>query len=241
MKNIFVVIPVANEEAVIEKNINDILSLNIPNFNLAIVMDDYSKDKTSDIVKRLSELDNRIHLVFHEKSTGVVSCYLHGFKHALANGADYVIEMDSGGSHDHREIPKFIQYLDQGYDCVFGSRFMRRGAMVNHPLYRRLISWGGTILSNVFLGTKLKDMTSGYEAFNRQVLEMFDFDRFHSRGHIYQTEMRFYCRNFRIIEIPIIYRGTKSSIKTKSVIEAFKVLSLLIIERFARQKKYLQK
>ena len=67
------------------------------------------------------------------------------------------------------------------------------------------------------LGTKLKDMTSGFEGFQRKVLEKFDFDAFLSTGHMYQTEMRFYCRKYHSVEVPIHYVGGTSSLKLKSV------------------------
>ena len=114
--------------------------------------------------------------------------------------------------------------LDQGYDCVWGSRFMAGGSMREQPLYRRILSQGGTILANLVLGTGLKDMTSGFEGFQRGILESMDLDAFLSKGHMYQTEMRYYCRNRRTVEVPIHYVGTASSLKTSSVTEALKLL-----------------
>ena len=96
--------------------------------------------------------------------------------------------------------------------------------MKEQPLYRRILSQGGTYLSNFVLGTRLKDMTSGFEGFQREVLESMNLDSFLSTGHMYQTEMRFYCRNLRTIEVPIHYVGTASSLKGSSVTEALKLL-----------------
>ena len=67
-------------------------------------------------------------------------------------------------------------------------------------------------------------MTSGFEGFQREVLEGMNLDRFLSTGHMYQTEMRYYCRNLRTIEVPIHYVGTASSLKGSSVTEALKLL-----------------
>ena len=114
--------------------------------------------------------------------------------------------------------------MEEGYDCVWGSRFMDGGSMKEQPLYRRILSQGGTYLSNFVLGTRLKDMTSGFEGFQREVLESMNLDSFLSTGHMYQTEMRFYCRNLRTIEVPIHYVGTASSLKGSSVTEALKLL-----------------
>ena len=96
--------------------------------------------------------------------------------------------------------------------------------MREQSLYRRILSQGGTILANLVLGTKLKDMTSGFEGFQRGILEDMDLDAFLSKGHMYQTEMRYYCRNKHALEVPIHYVGTASSLKTSSVIEALRLL-----------------
>lgn len=239
MKKTFVVMPVANEEASIENDLRSVLALPLDNLHIAVVMDSFSCDRIAEIVQWLGRENARVHYVFHKNSNGVVSCYLFGFKYALEHGAEYIIEMDSGGSHAPQDIPRFIEKLDQGYDCVFGSRFARDGEIVNVPFYRRFISWGGTLLANLVLGTNLTDMTSGFEAFNRRVLEKFDLDKFLSRGHIYQTEMKFYCRHCRTVELPIVYRGSGSSFKLKSLKEAFAVLFLLIKERLLPERKHL--
>lgn len=90
-----------------------------------------------------------------------------------------------------------------------------------------MLSSGGTFLSNLILHTRLKDMTSGYEAFNADVLKQMDLGKFLSTGHMYQTEMRFYCKDFNTIEVPITYIGGDSSLKPKAVVEAIKLLFML--------------
>lgn len=114
--------------------------------------------------------------------------------------------------------------MDNGYECVWGSRFIEGGDIENQPFYRRILSSGGTRLANFLLGTQLKDMTSGYEAFQKEVLLNFNFDKFLSTGHMYQTEMRFYCRNLKTVEVPIHYIGSESSLKISSVLEAIRIL-----------------
>ncbi|MBR5407736.1 MAG: glycosyltransferase [Lachnospiraceae bacterium] len=224
MKKTIIVMPVANEETTMEGVLKQIMELPYDNLYVYPVIDSYSKDRTEEIIRDMESRYERIKLIFHEESRGVITCYLYGFKMALKDGAEQIIEMDGGGSHLPREIPQFLEKLDEGYDCVWGSRFIPGGDITNQPLYRRFLSSGGTILANLVLGTKLKDMTSGFEAFKREVLENMDLDAFMSRGHMYQTEMRYYCRNLNTVEVPINYIGSKSSIKFKSVTEALKLL-----------------
>lgn len=227
MKKTIIVMPVANEEETIGKVIEEILDFKYENLYLYIIIDSYSKDKTEEIIRSYESKTDKVKCVFYKESRGVISCYLEGYRQALNDGAERVIEMDGGGSHLPKELPQFIEALDEGYECVWGSRFMKGGGMEHDPLYRKILSGGGTFLSNVVLGTKLKDMTSGYEAFQREVLMKFDFDKFLSTGHMYQTEMKYYCRDYKCKEVPIHYIAGKSSLKFKAVKEALKILFML--------------
>ncbi len=224
MKKTIIVMPVANEGDTMQKVLDDILNLGYDNLYIYPVIDSYSKDNTEQIIRDMEKKTDRVKCIFYKESRGVVTCYLEGFRVALEDGAEQIIEMDGGGSHSPAEIPQFIEKLEEGYDCVFGSRFVKGGDISNHPLYRRILSSGGTILSNLVLGTKLKDMTSGFEAFSSKVLANMNLDKFLSKGHMYQTEMRYYCRKYKSIEVPIHYIGGSSSLKFKSVKEALSIL-----------------
>ena len=224
MKKTIVVMPVANEESTMEQLLDRLLALPYDNLFVYPVIDDYSKDRTEEIIRKKEEETGRVKCIYYKESRGVITCYLEGFRQALADGAEWIIEMDGGLSHLPEELPQFIEKLEEGYDCVWGSRFMKGGQMQNLPLYRRILSQGGTFLSNFVLGTKLKDMTSGFEAFQREVMEQMNLDQVLSYGHMYQTEMRFYCRKCKTVEVPIHYVGGESSLKGSSVTEALRLL-----------------
>ena len=226
MKKTIIVMPVANEGDTMGQVLERILGLPYDNLSIYPVVDDYSTDNTAEVI-RSYEHTGRVKCIYFKESTGVISCYLEGFKRALEDGAEQIIEMDGGGSHKPEEIPQFIEKLEEGYDCVWGSRFVAGGGIENLPLYRRFLSGGGTALSNFVLHTKLKDMTSGFEAFKAEVLRNMNLDAFLSTGHMYQTEMRFYCRNLNTVEVPIHYTGSTSSLKMKSVTEALRILFML--------------
>ena len=226
MKKTIIVMPVANEGDTMANLLDRILALPYDNLSVYPVVDDYSTDNTADII-RSYESTGRVKCIYYKESRGVISCYLEGFRRAIEDGAEQIIEMDGGGSHKPEEIPQFIDKLNEGYDCVWGSRFINGGGTDHQPMYRRFLSSGGTILSNAVLGTKLKDMTSGFEAFKVEILKNMNLDAFLSTGHMYQTEMRYYCRNFNTVEVPIHYTGSTSSLKLKSVTEALNILFLL--------------
>lgn len=235
MKKTMIVMPVANEGETMGDLLDRILALPYDNLFVYPVVDDFSRDNTADIIKSY-ESTGRVKCIYYPESRGVISCYFEGFRRALEDGAEQIIEMDGGNSHKPEEIPQFIEKLDEGYDCVWGSRFIGGGGIDNLPLFRRILSGGGTVLANAVLGTKLKDMTSGFEAFRAGVLQSMDLNAFLSTGHMYQTEMRYYCRGFNTIEVPIHYTGGTSSLRMKSVTEALKILFMLK----ANEKKVLR-
>jgi dolichol-phosphate mannosyltransferase len=229
-KKTVVIMPIANEEATILGFIRQILDLPVPDLTVVPIMDSFSKDQTQEIIEAVQKSTPNVRLLYHAQSTGVVSCYLHGFEKAIDAGADYVVEMDGGGSHDPNQIPDFIRLLDQGYDCVFSTRFKKGGGFRNHPLRRRLISRGGTWLANLALGTRLSDMTSGFEAFRAEVLEAIQrqigFQNFLSfrATHFIQTEIRYYCAKTKFCETPIVYTGSKSTLKNKTIFNSLLLL-----------------
>ena len=226
MKKTIIVMPVANEGDTMGEVLDRILGLPYDDLSIYPVVDDYSTDNTAEVI-RSYEHTGRVKCIYFKESTGVISCYLEGFRRALEDGAEQIIEMDGGGSHKPEEIGQFIDKLDAGYDCVWGSRFVTGGGIENLPLYRRILSGGGTFLANLVLNTTLKDMTSGFEAFKAEVLKGMNLDAFLSTGHMYQTEMRYYCRNLNTVEVPIHYTGSTSSLKLKSVTEALRILFML--------------
>lgn len=224
MKKTIIVMPVANEEATMQAVVEGILNLPYDNLYLYPVIDSYSKDNTEKIIRDFEEKTDRVKCIYYTESTGIISCYLEGFRQALASGAELIIEMDGGGSHQPSELPQFIEKLNEGYDCVWGSRFVEGGGIAEQPIYRRILSKGGTLMSNFVLGTKYKDMTSGFEGFQKDVLQNMNMKKFMSTGHMYQTEMRYYCRNYNTVEVPINYIGSSSSLKMKSVTQALHIL-----------------
>ena len=226
MKKTIIVMPVANEGDTMGEVLDRILGLPYDDLSIYPVVDDYSTDNTAEVI-RSYEHTGRVKCIYFKESTGVISCYLEGFRRALEDGAEQIIEMDGGGSHKPEEIGQFIDKLDAGYDCVWGSRFVAGGGIENLPLYRTILSGGGTFLANLVLHTTLKDMTSGFEAFKAEVLKGMNLDAFLSTGHMYQTEMRYYCRNLNTVEVPIHYTGSTSSLKLKSVTEALRILFML--------------
>lgn len=232
-KNWAIVVPLANEESDFQsfiKALNFVIDELNPG-HVYFIIDSVSKDKTLALCQELSAKDPRYVTVWSPENRNVVDAYLKGLRVAYEAGNDIIVEMDAGLSHDPRAIPMFLRVLNEGNDCAFGSRFINGGSMGDSPFRRRFLSKSGTILSNILLGTKLHDMTSGYQGFHRDVVAKIIEYPFKSKGHFYQTELRYLLRKHRIFEVPIHYQAPSPRVSKKSVINACRTLAHYFFKR----------
>ncbi|MGC4054516.1 MAG: glycosyltransferase [Paludibaculum sp.] len=188
------------------------------------VLDRVTTDNTFELLQQLAASEPRLRIVWAPENRCVVDAYVRGYKEALASGADWILEIDAGFSHQPSDMPRFFDAMAQGYDCVFGSRFMAGGRMTDGSLKRYAVSRGGTILSNLMLGTALSDMTSGFELFSRRTLEEILRRGIHSRAHFFQTEIKTYCRNLRLVEVPIHYHAPSPRLGSSALKDSFRQL-----------------
>ena len=196
-----------------------------------VVLDRVSIDGTRALLEEAARDEPRLEVVWAPENRCVVDAYVCGYKAALAAGCDWILEIDGGFSHDPADAPQFFQMMAQGYDCVFGTRFGRGGHFEESSIRRRLISRGGTVLTNLLLGTRLSDMTSGYELFGRQALEMVLARGIRSRAHFFQTEIKVFCRRLKCAEVPIKYRHPSPHLSNAAVLEALSRLAGLFRQR----------
>lgn len=227
------IVPMANEEETlssfveqVKKNLDQLKSGTV-----YIVIDNASKDATLTLCQNLSREDKRFIIVWAPENKNVVDAYVKGFKEALKNNYDYYIEMDAGLSHDPHEIIQFLKYLNDGYECVFGSRFIKGGSLKDSPIKRKILSKVGTLLSNILLGTNLHDMTSGYQGFTKEVVEKITSYKLKSIAHFYQTEIRYLFRKRKYIEVPIQYIAPSPRVSYKSIENSFYVLFYYFLKR----------
>lgn len=220
-----IVCPMANEEASAVAFVNAVLAqcalYQFKSATFFAVLDLQSKDQTRQLLSNLQEQQPSLRIVWAPENTCVVDAYVRGYREALGAGCDWILEIDCGFSHQPSDIPQFFQQTLLGHDCVFGSRFCAGGAVASDSLRRRIVSRGGTILSNLLLGTSLKDMTSGFELFTRPALQYVLDTGIKSRGPFFQTEIRTYCHRLKIIEVPIHYQGASHKINGPVLKDAF--------------------
>lgn len=225
-RHIAVVVPMANE-AQDFRPFTDVLIKTldvIGDGTVYLVVDTVSKDNTLALCHALSQKDARFVTIWAPENKHVVDAYLRGYQEALQHSHDYIIEMDAGLSHDPKALPLFVEALEKGYDCAFGSRFCKGGSIRDSNWKRLFLSKGGTIFSNLLLGTSMSDMTSGYQGFRASVVRQFLDYRLLSKAHFYQTELRYLLRGTRYVEIPIQYRAPSPSVSKKAIQNAFEVL-----------------
>jgi dolichol-phosphate mannosyltransferase len=170
-----------------------------------LVVDDNSPDGTGEIADRLAEELDFVSVLHRQRKEGLGPAYLAGFERALADGADYVLELDCDFSHDPSDVPRLIAACEGGADLALGSRYVAGGGTQNWGLVRRIVSWGGSFYARVLLGVDVHDLTGGFKCFRRQVLEALDLDAVHSKGYAFQIEMTYRAlrKGFRVVEVPI--------------------------------------
>jgi dolichol-phosphate mannosyltransferase len=235
--NFGVIIPMANEQENFNEFINSLTQvLNQLNCGkVYFIIDNVSTDDTLKMSKVLSSQDDRFVTVWAPENKNVVDAYLRGYEEALNNGHDIIIEMDAGLSHDPKALPMFLRVLNEGNECAFGSRFINGGSIWDSTWKRTFLSRFGTILSNLLLGTKMYDMTSGYQGFHSHIVAKFLERGLLSKAHFYQTELRYLLRESRYAEIPIHYRAPSPSVSKKAIYNSFDVLFHYFLLRLKSQ------
>ena len=237
--NLGIVCPMANEEASVVAFVKAVLDECIPRgfktVRFFAVLDRVSRDRTRELLNDLKMERPQLEVVWSPENRSVVDAYLRGYREALDKGSDWVLEIDAGFSHQPSDIPQFFDKMLEGYDCVFGSRFCEGGNVSESSTKREFISRGGTFLTNLLLGTKLKDMTSGFEMFTRAALSEILKRGIRSRGPFFQTEIKTYCRNLRITEVPIQYRAASHDINNQALKDSFGNLWRLFRQRLQGQ------
>lgn len=228
-------LPTYNERANLEPMIAALQHV-LRDGDRVLVIDDSSPDGTGEIADRLaSELDF-VDVLHRARKEGLGPAYIAGFRRALADGAELVLELDCDFSHDPEDVPRLVAAAEAGADVVLGSRYVPGGRVGNWGLIRRLISRGASLYTAVFLRLGVRDPTGGFKCFRRHVLETLDLDAITAKGYAFQIETTYRAKRagFRIVEIPITFSERtvgRSKMSRLIVLEAIWRVPLL---RFGR-------
>jgi dolichol-phosphate mannosyltransferase len=218
-----VIVPTYNEVGNVE-SLAQRLFADSPSAHLLFV-DDNSQDGTRDVLARLTKEDpKRIHLIERPGKLGLGTAYVEGFNWALKRDYEAIVEMDADHSHDPRDVRRMVESLARA-DAVIGSRWVEGGGTENWGLIRKVISRGGSLYGRLILQMNLQDLTGGFNAWRRTVLETINIQNIESRGYAFQIELKYRTKTagFRIVEIPIVFterRAGQSKMSGWIVVEA---------------------
>jgi dolichol-phosphate mannosyltransferase len=197
-----VCLPTYNERENVERMVRALVARGVR----VLVVDDNSPDGTGAIADRLAaELDG-VSVLHRERKEGLGPAYIAGFRRALADGADRVLEMDCDFSHDPGDVPRLIAATESA-DVALGSRYVRGGRVANWGLVRRFVSRFGSLYAQLLLQLPVRDLTGGFKCYRREVLEALPLDEIHSKGYAFQIETTYRALRggFRVVEVPICF------------------------------------
>jgi glycosyltransferase involved in cell wall biosynthesis len=220
---IFVIIATYNEKENIARLTERVLGLPFP-IEIAVV-DDNSPDGTGLLADELSRKDARIHVLHRPGKLGLGTAHIAGFRYALDKKAGLILTMDADFSHEPSYIPAILEAA-KSFDVVIGSKYVKGGAMVNSPLYRRLLSRCANRFAKAALGLKANDCTAGFRCYKAAVLESIDLGNVFSNGYSFLIELlyRIQLRGFSVGEVPIQFVDRRFGVSKISKSEVFKAL-----------------
>ncbi|HEY6835568.1 MAG TPA: polyprenol monophosphomannose synthase [Gaiellaceae bacterium] len=230
-----VCLPTYNERENLERMVRTLHGLGVS----VLVIDDNSPDGTGQLADRLAaELDG-VEVLHRSRKEGLGPAYLAGFRRALADGAELILEMDCDFSHDPVDVSRLVEATGDA-DLALGSRYVEGGSVGNWGLLRRAVSSGGSLYARIVLGVAVRDLTGGFKCYRRAVLEAIDLDAISSKGYAFQIETtyRALCAGFRVVEVPIRFVDREeggSKMSRTIVLEAIWKVPALRLKAMARR------
>jgi dolichol-phosphate mannosyltransferase len=214
-------LPTYNERENLEQMVEALGGVLDTELDCVLVIDDGSPDGTGEIADRLAAELSWVSVLHRETKEGIGPAYVAGFRWALAEGAELVLEMDCDFSHDPADVPRLIAAAEDA-DLGLGSRYVPGGGTANWGLLRRLVSRGGCIYAQVILGLGVRDLTGGFKCFRRAALEAIDLDALSAHGYAFQIETTYRVKRagLRVTEVPITFveRRAGASKMTGSIV-----------------------
>ena len=204
-KRVLVIVPTYNERDNLPRVVPLILEQGSA-FHV-LVVDDNSPDGTGRLADELAAASERVNVLHRAGKMGLGAAYVAGFGWGLERGFDALVEMDADLSHPADRLPALIEALDE-VDVAVGSRYVGgRITVVNWPLRRLMISLFGSWYARAITRVPVNDMTGGFNAFRREVIESVGLERIQSNGYSFQIELKLRARRagYTLREVPIVF------------------------------------
>jgi dolichol-phosphate mannosyltransferase len=206
-RGVWVVLPTYNERENLEPVADAILAA-LPEASL-LVVDDRSPDGTGELADTLAAREPRVSVLHRPGKEGLGAAYRDAFRWVLERpDARAVVQMDADFSHDPAALPRLLAPLMGGADLALGTRYMPGGGTVGWPWHRKLVSRGGTLYARLVLLLPYRDLTGGFKAWRRELLEAVRLRETGGSGYGFQIETTWWAhrRRARIVEVPIVFR-----------------------------------
>jgi dolichol-phosphate mannosyltransferase len=205
MPRVVVCLPTYNEQENLEAMLRALGPV-LGRVGRVLVIDDSSPDGTGELADRLAVELGYVDVLHRERKEGLGPAYLAGFRHALADDAELVLEMDCDFSHNPADVSRLLAAAGDA-DLVLGSRYVSGGRIENWSRLRRFVSVGGSFYARVVLGVSIRDLTGGFKCYRRSVLEAIDLDAISTKGYAFQIETTYRAlrAGFRVAEVPITF------------------------------------
>ena len=198
---VLVTLPTFNEKDNLERVVAGVRHLG----HDVLVVDDASPDGTGEIADRLAAEDDGVRVLHRERKLGIGSAYEDAFRIGLAEGTALFVEMDADGSHRAQDLESIVDAARGCDGLAIGSRYVRGGRIVGWPPHRLFLSQGANVYTRVLLGLRVRDCTSGFRCYSRELLSQINLDEVVSQGYSFQIEMvhRTVKLGYPVIEVPI--------------------------------------
>lgn len=202
--NILVFLPTYNEKDNIGNIIDAVNSLNFK--KEILIVDDNSKDGTLEIINDKRKQLQNLTLIVRKGKKGRGLAGVAAFKYFIKSNNDILIEMDADFSHNPIYIPTFLKFFPK-YDLVIGSRFIGQAGEKGRSMSRTIISILANIIVRILFQTKIKDCTSGFRAFKKELVQNFNLDNFFSVHYSITEEILYACilSRAKVKEVPIVF------------------------------------
>jgi glycosyltransferase involved in cell wall biosynthesis len=198
---VLVVLPTFNERENLERVVAGVRHLG----HDVLVVDDASPDGTGEVADTLAEADTGVRVLHRDRKLGIGSAYEDAFRIGIKEGVALLVEMDADGSHRSQDLNPIIDAARGSGGLAIGSRYMRGGQIVGWPAHRLLLSWGANVYCRTLLGLRIRDCTSGFRCYTRELLTAIKLDDIVSQGYSFQIEMvhRAVRLGYPVVEVPI--------------------------------------
>ncbi len=236
-----VVIPARDEEGCIASTVQHLhLELQLKNVpHEIVVVDDGSSDRTWSILEELSETVPACRPVQNAGEHGFGRAIIYGIEHSRG---DAVVIMMADESDDCRDVVRYWEQLNQGYDCVFGSRFMKGGGVIDYPWIKLWLNRLANRFIKLLFRVKLNDTTNAFKAYRRTTLD--GLKPFLSQHFNLTVELplKAIVRGYTWTTIPITWRNRRTGLAKLKIKEMgsryFFIVAYVWLERMFSRGDY---